>query len=348
MELIWDSGTAYEIFTSLYVIHDPSFFGVRPSWAAGVRSRIPAASRELFTQVMDMHKIPICWLYSLPAPKSAAAAVKALESMPSEQVLPNISCVGHEEDHIFLRILERKKVEDSDIEELVDYHKIHYGKKKKVDRKAIVAWCEWWAKADEFGKRFVDGIAEYYENFFREEEKRIEPALKAGLENAKSRAGVLSQEDLLEELSQGIVSDPLFNYDSMILIPSFWLAPLVMRGELDDKTGIMQFCSRPADASLIPGDTVPDSLSAGLRALSDHTRLKILRLIAEKPLTQVEIAKRLRLRAPTINHHLNTLRLASLVTKNIQDDDPKDTRYSIRNGRVEQLCSTIKAFLNPE
>ena len=45
--LAWDQGSAYELFVSLMVLHDPERFGLRASWAAGVRSRLPAAERKL-------------------------------------------------------------------------------------------------------------------------------------------------------------------------------------------------------------------------------------------------------------------------------------------------------------
>ena len=348
MELRWDVGTAYELFASLYVIHDPGFFGVRPSWAAGVRSRIPADSREFIAHAITYLKIPINWLYSLPSPKDGSVVVSHLESMGTEEVLPSLTCIEGCDDElsgIFSRIIDRRRWDEADVEEYIDYKNKHADKKHKIDRAGLEAWFAYWTRPEEFGTRFVDGIGEYYENFFREEERRITPALQRGLSEAQEKAERLSPTELLEELSQGIQSDQFFENETIVLIPSFWLAPLVMLGELRKNVGVMQFSSRPADASLIPGDTVPDSLSSGLQALSDHTRLKILKLISDVPLTQVEIAKKLRLRAPTINHHLNIPRLASLVSKSFPDHDPKHTRYQIRNGRVDELCREIKLFL---
>ena len=347
MELKWDIGTAYELFSSLYVIHDPNFFGVRPSWAAGIRSRIPAESREFFADILPMFKSPICWLYALPEPKSSAVVVERLEAMAADEVLPTLAFhenTAGEKGSVGMRVCERGCWDDDDIVAVVEEYKKH-GETAKIDKKKLGNWFDWLVRPEEFGKLFVDGITEYYENFFREEERRISPALESGLDHAKKMAARLPLEKLLEELSQGIQSEMLMNYKEMLLVPSFWLSPFVMYGELDKDFGIMQFGARPADASLIPGDVVPDSLSTGLAALSDHTRLKILRLISEAPLTQVEIAKKLRLRAPTINHHLKTLRLASLVTKTFSDEDPKNTRYSIRSGRVGELCGSIKEFL---
>lgn len=72
--LRWDSGTAYDFFISLYVLHHPSIFGLRPSWAAGVRSRLPAAAREVLEDAISFFGAPLNWLHSLPAPKTSRSA----------------------------------------------------------------------------------------------------------------------------------------------------------------------------------------------------------------------------------------------------------------------------------
>src|SRR5690606_27380083 len=48
--LTWDVGTVFDFFTSLYVLHKPADFGLRGVWAAGMRSRLPAAEREFLEQ----------------------------------------------------------------------------------------------------------------------------------------------------------------------------------------------------------------------------------------------------------------------------------------------------------
>jgi len=44
--ILWENGSAYDLFVSLRVIHNPDEFGLRPSWAAGVRSRLPTQLRR--------------------------------------------------------------------------------------------------------------------------------------------------------------------------------------------------------------------------------------------------------------------------------------------------------------
>ncbi len=80
--ITWDFGTAYELFISLHVLHEPDYFGIRPSYAAGVRSRIPAPERKLLEEVYPLTGVPLKWLHSLPAPKDAVSALWALKQIP--------------------------------------------------------------------------------------------------------------------------------------------------------------------------------------------------------------------------------------------------------------------------
>ena len=53
-ELAWDIGTAYDFFISLSVLHTPEEFGLRASWAAGVRSRLSSAHRKTLLAHLDL------------------------------------------------------------------------------------------------------------------------------------------------------------------------------------------------------------------------------------------------------------------------------------------------------
>ena len=45
--LEWDLGAGYDLFISLDVLHHPGLFGLRASWAAGVRSRLSVEERKI-------------------------------------------------------------------------------------------------------------------------------------------------------------------------------------------------------------------------------------------------------------------------------------------------------------
>ena len=52
--LIWDVGTAYDLFMSQSVLHEPAKYGLRGAWAKGVRARLSAEDREVLEQSMDL------------------------------------------------------------------------------------------------------------------------------------------------------------------------------------------------------------------------------------------------------------------------------------------------------
>lgn len=88
----WDIGTAYDLFSSLYILNHPVMFGVRPAWAAGVRSRLPAAQREFLEGVFSFLMVPLAWLCQIQTqPKDAAAALAALAALPASERLGAIS-----------------------------------------------------------------------------------------------------------------------------------------------------------------------------------------------------------------------------------------------------------------
>ena len=92
---------------------------------------------------------------------------------------------------------------------------------------------------------------------------------------------------------------------------------------------------------------MPDALLRTLKALSDPTRLRILRYATEEPITAAELSRRLRLRIPTVTHHLRILRLATLVQLTVKriDGIDRDT-YSLRFEAVEALYEALKDYLD--
>jgi DNA-binding transcriptional ArsR family regulator len=153
--------------------------------------------------------------------------------------------------------------------------------------------------------------------------------------------------DLLEELSQGLRFDAPPDAAELVLAPSFWCTPLMFMGEAARaERQIFLFGARPADASLVPGEMIPEALLRALTALSDPTRLRILYYLAEEPLGPTDLSRRLRLRVPTVIHHLKTLRLAGLVQLTVSAG--RETGYAARFEAVEATCDALKGFLKSE
>jgi len=86
-QILWDSGTAYELFASLVVLHRPTVFGLRPAWAAGVRSRLPQAQRNFLERTFSFLDVPLAWLHNLPEPKDASGVIQELSDLPAAERL---------------------------------------------------------------------------------------------------------------------------------------------------------------------------------------------------------------------------------------------------------------------
>ena len=352
-DLQWDGGTAYDLFVSLVVLHRPSDFGVRGPWAAGVRARLSPENRETLEKSNLLWTVPFHWIYDLPEPKDATTALWALSQVAAEErtrllAFPPDTCA--QVTDLFDRVAARQAWSEGDLEALQAAYQQPFGHgegKKPPSAKKAAGILDLWARAEEFGEQYLEALRSYQEVFFAEEETRIHPALQAALERARKLAEQLSLLDLLEELTQGVRLDAPPEGEELVLAPSYWSTPLVFMGMASKKRLVWLFGARPPDASLVPGEVIPETLLRTLEALSDPTRLRILRDLSEESLAPAQISRRLRLRAPTVTHHLKILRLAGLVQLTLdQKDSPR--LYATRQEAVSAACDSLKSFLGKD
>jgi DNA-binding transcriptional ArsR family regulator len=342
--LLWDWGTAYDLFASLHVLHDPDKFGLRGSWAAGVRSRLNPPQRTILEDAQELFLSPLTWLYNLPAPKDAASALWALGQLAPVERLPTLAIHHTEESPELAEVLQgvsaRQAWNETDLERLKLYHQQKGG---SSNPKMLANALEWWSHPAEFGERYLAALQAYFAVFFAEEERRIYPVLQQALERAQELATQLDFHNLVVELSQGLMIAELAQATEVVFVPSYWITPLVIYEHITAERMLLLFGGRPAEAALVPGETVPDAMQRALKALSDPTRLRILRYLTDQPLTPSQLSRLLRLRAPTVIHHLNSLRLAGLVYVSLDVDGEK--RYTIREAAVEDTTDALRKFL---
>lgn len=341
----WDIGTAYDFFISLWVLHEPEQVGLRGSWAAGVRSRLPGPEREILQQVTPVIW-PLPWVYTLPAPKDTATALRVWSELPPiERLLALTPNTPAPIEAKWREVAARGTWQEADLKMLIDALQGEGWKKHPLAtvRKVAGEYLDLWADPAAATESLLAAYECYYDVFFAEEEARIRPALEAALARAKAAAKRSGRwEELLEELSQGVRVAKDWEKKTLILAPSYWGTPLAIMADFDPDKLLFLFGGRPADQSLIPGDVVPDALYQALKALADPTRLRILRYLTDEPLTPAELARRLRLRSPTVIHHLDALRLARLVTVTLEAEGK---RYTIRPDAVEAVCALLGEFL---
>jgi DNA-binding transcriptional ArsR family regulator len=349
--LLWDWGTAYDLFISLAVLHHPADFGVRGAWAAGVRARVPSEERETLEQSQLMTKVPLHWIHALPEPKNGTAVIWALGQLRPVDRLPALALAPDWPPDDVADILREVAGKATWSEGDRDALKVAYQRAfecsedemKVPSQEKLADTLDNWAGAEEFGERYMEALRAYQDAFFAEEEGRIRPALEQALSRAQEMARQTALPDLLEELSQGLRFEVPSKTAELVLAPSYWCTPLMYFGQVGAEREIRLFGARPANASLVPGEIVPDAMLRALKALSDPTRLRILHYLTEEPQTPAKLARRLRLRAPTVTHHLKTLRLAGLVRLNLGEHHEK--QYAARAEAVAAAFSSLKHFL---
>lgn len=342
--LSWDLSTAYDLFVSLYVLHHPHRFGLRPSWAAGVRSRLPPGQREFLEKAQSFLPVPLRWLYLLPAgARDAADAVSTLAKIPTAERLATLS---HTSEHTpeFTATLRSLSSRQSWTPAELEVIRAFYQRRDiPLKSAALLNLCQAWAHPAEFGDRYLEALQSYYRLFFIEEEQRIRPLLVSGVEHARELARHCSTERLLDTLSHGVHFSDLHSYREVILAPSVWSTPLVFYTPIDSTRLFILFGCRPAAQPLTPSASAPEPLVLRLKALADPSRLTILRHLAESPATPGELARYLRLRSPTVVHHLQLLRLAGLIEITLLPSGER--RYALRREALQETLPALEAYL---
>jgi DNA-binding transcriptional ArsR family regulator len=346
-QLIWDLGTAYDLFVSLAILHKPTAFGLRGAWTAGVRARISPAEREILDESMSMlFMLPFRWVHSLPQPKNSITALWALDQTPPAERLALLAfqpTTPAAMTDLFREVSARGSWDKKDIDAYRVVCECELDKEREDDK--LERELAWWANSAEFGERYLGALRSYHQAFFAEEEKRIRPALEKALARAQELAKELPLPDLLEKLSHGLRYTELPKVAQLVLVPSFWSTPFVFMDFSGHSSGIWLFGARPADASLIPGELVPAALLRALKALSDPTRLRILHALAREPHSPAQLARHLRLRAPTVTHHMKSLRAAGLVQMTV-GEHKEPQRYAVRSEAIATTCATLQNFLS--
>ncbi len=351
--LLWDEGTAYDFFISLEILHNPADFGLRCAWSAGMRARLPADDREILETSQLLFNVPLHWIYSLPEPKDAATILWSLRQIPPAERLPVLALLSDQPDPVVAemlkRIMDRGTWNDDDRKLIQTVYSRCDKKEKPLTPEEQNRLLDCWANSEEFGERYLKALQSFQEVFFAEEERYIQSALDRALSNAKEMAEKMSPVDLIEEVTQGL-RFPELNDRELVLAPSYWSTPLLYYEKINRDRKLFLFGARPPDASLVHGEAIPDLLIRALKAFTCSTRLRILQYLSREPLTPAQLSRRLRLRPPTITHHLKTLRMAGLV-QITKTKDIEAKFYATRSKAVASTFESLKSFLeknNPE
>lgn len=126
---------------------------------------------------------------------------------------------------------------------------------------------------------------------------------------------------------------------SVTLVPSYYASPFVYVVK-EGRDVVLVYGARANEANA--GRVAIDQRTVKvLKALADETRLRILQLLAERPLYGQQLAEALGVSHPTISHHMTQLRVAGLTRTELGEDG--SNRYAVRADTLEDLFGDLRA-----
>ena len=181
----------------------------------------------------------------------------------------------------------------------------------------------------------------YWLERYRLVEDRVRRALERDVADRAGDRATLAAPDLVERTTGGIrfFADP--GIRRVILAPSYFGRPY---NHIFAADGWRLFCYPIAESAIggRDGFAPPPGTVRLYRALGDETRLRILKLLAERDHYLTELAQQLGLSKPTMKHHLAQLRIAGLVSVT---EEGSLTYYSLRRDRLEAAGKEVRDYL---
>jgi DNA-binding transcriptional ArsR family regulator len=324
-------------------MHHADEFGLRRSRAAGVRQRMSNQSRETLEQVFTFSGMPLGWISRLPDPHDARTALQAIKNLHPVERLPTLTLPADTPDKTIQRLETISKRGSWTVDERSEII-TNFGHGARISGHGFDTLLNTWRSLAVWGERYLEALQEYQEAFFAEEEIRIRPALEVGLVQAQVSAQKMPLAKLVEELSRGVLLESPETLKSFTLLPSWWVAPLAFLVYPEPGKALMAFDIRSGSKSGGAAAEAPEVLVTALKALGDPTRLRILKYLAVEPLAPSELARRLRLRPPTVIHHLRLLRFAGLVQVTVSEKLEK--RYAARLEELQIISNVLKDYLS--
>lgn len=188
----------------------------------------------------------------------------------------------------------------------------------------------------------------WYDAVFAEEEARLAPLLRREVKEMERRRADVPTDVFIEREMRGVQFQRPAGLRRYIFAPSFFCRPAVFyhfwRGTLTFCAPTMRLTPSVEDERADPNAPSEETLRF-FEALGDDTRLRILRLLAEREMYLTELAERLGLTKATTKHHMVRLRATGMVTLY---DRERMTYYALRPDVPRRAAQALEAFLHPD
>lgn len=196
-------------------------------------------------------------------------------------------------------------------------------------------------KPQEIGKwqdHICDLLGTWYRLYFSKVEDNVMQHL------IKDASGVnrdLQPQEIVEQLSNGIRLDLMKELRLVRLIPHYHARPYNMFDIGDTELILCYPCGIET-----PTGEPPNELVRLTKALADSSRLKILRILSQRPHTFTEVTEKMSIAKSTVHHHLTSLRTAGLVWVYLSPN--RNDLFSLREKAINRASEELWSYLKEE
>lgn len=190
--------------------------------------------------------------------------------------------------------------------------------------------------------RCVHILSLWHDHYFRRLDAKIIAGLDRDADTRRHLLATMPPQDLVEEATRGVYLEPTPAVDGVLLIPQYHYCPWTVYHHL----GRLKIYLYPADTAQASPDDLPPDLMRLTRALSDESRMRILRFLTGGTHSFTDIVRRTGLAKSTVHQHLGVLRAAGLLR--VHDGGVHAGTYSLRPHTVQRLGNQLDAFLHPD
>jgi len=334
----------YDLLVSLRALFNPRTYDATRAWAAAARKQLTPEGEARGRFFFQGHDTSLGYgvtrlVAGLPQGAQPAALIEAVRSADTETLgllMLDTDVTSDEARAAFSQAL-RGKATGRAIDRALKDEPAGWS---KVCRRVLADPA--WAQAE-----LVLLLEEHLIAIFASEVEHVTAAIEAGARRAEELVAVVPTVVAIEQLAGGYTISPNLSLSRITLAPSAFIHPFVAT-RLDERSGEALIVFGAPSDSLERFDAVridPDLLKA-VKALGDPRRLKLLRLLAQGPLTSTKLQSVVGLSAATVHHHLHQLRASGLVR---QERTKGGMQYTIRrDSATELLAALTRLILDPD
>jgi ArsR family transcriptional regulator len=329
---------AYDLLISLAAVAHPDRYELPVSWARQVRKALPADVRSevtyFFGDPMSLGTGTIQLVPDVDGATDPSAFIASLQSVDSTELVTAL--LSHRTGGRALTTALRRKARGKNLSETDEGRIREYvGGLKAQTRKRF-----WEILHDPAASRdrYLALLRAYHESWFAAHYPEVQPFLVQRAKQGRRSIGKLATGEVIARVTGGFtLQSP--GVRSVTLVPSYYAAPFVIVVK-DGPDVVLVYGARPreTESSRSPIDSQTIKV---LKALADETRLRILQLLAERPLYGQQLAEALGVSHPTVSHHMAQLRIAGLTRTELAEDGSQT--YSVRPEALAQLCAELRA-----